>query len=312
MRAGAALLTLCALSAGGSMVPSLALPPEGGGVYAEYRRGYDLILQEEWNGARRILDAMAARHPESPYAAEASYWSAFALAQSDRARAREAYRKFIRTHPHSRYFDDAVADYAALSRTMPRPGTGEASLDRTPDPSTRRRLETLSGLERSGPRRRVVRILREAATNAQENAQTRVAAMEALKRLEGQKALRVFVDVARGDASDEVRARALRLIVASGRGKGEHAVLAELLHPPAEGGERTRDHLFFSIADLGSDEAVELLEQAALHPVDAGDRLRAVSCLGSIGGERARSALLQILRGGVRMPDTTTHTRRIR
>lgn len=79
-----------------------------------YREGYALVLEEKWDAAIARFRELLAKHPASAYADDARYWSAYALKNTDRTKALEAYETFLRTHRQSRYYPDAMADLAQL------------------------------------------------------------------------------------------------------------------------------------------------------------------------------------------------------
>ncbi|MBI4547285.1 MAG: outer membrane protein assembly factor BamD [Ignavibacteriae bacterium] len=85
-------------------------------AYAVYKKGYNLILGEQWEDARKKLAMVVKMYPKSEYVDDAEYWSAYALKHIDRKRAGEAYKKFILRYPNSKYYDDAVADLLSLNR----------------------------------------------------------------------------------------------------------------------------------------------------------------------------------------------------
>jgi tetratricopeptide (TPR) repeat protein len=82
--------------------------------YGLYRQGYNCILEEQWEQARKIFAEVIAKHPKSEYVDDAQYWSAYALMHTDRAKALEAYRAFLREHRSSSYYTDALADINQL------------------------------------------------------------------------------------------------------------------------------------------------------------------------------------------------------
>ncbi len=94
--------------------PAIAPGDSNDPAYLQYRKGYNLILDEHWREARKIFSELIARYPKSTYADDATYWSDFALKHLDQKKAVEAYERFIRERPSSRYLDDAVADLASL------------------------------------------------------------------------------------------------------------------------------------------------------------------------------------------------------
>jgi HEAT repeat protein len=94
-----------------------AADPADDRAYAAYRRGYGYIMEERWVEARKTLDELQKLFPQSPYAEDAAYWSAYALAQTDRRKAMTAYALFLERFPRSRYAEDATADFAVLRAT---------------------------------------------------------------------------------------------------------------------------------------------------------------------------------------------------
>ena len=82
--------------------------------YQAYREGYQLILEERWLEARKKLSEVLERSPQSTYADDASFWTAYSWKYSNHARAVAAYKKFMKRYPESNYFDDAVAELERL------------------------------------------------------------------------------------------------------------------------------------------------------------------------------------------------------
>jgi hypothetical protein len=87
--------------------------------YTAYKEGYRLILDEQWEAARKKLTEVLSRFKQSRYRDDAEYWSAYALKHLDRKKAIKAYEDFLRQHPRSRYLDDVVADLAELQARAP-------------------------------------------------------------------------------------------------------------------------------------------------------------------------------------------------
>jgi hypothetical protein len=82
--------------------------------FSVYREGYNLILEERWEDARKKFAELVRRHPRSTYLDDALYWTAFSWKETDHRKAMEAYQRFVRNHPRSTYLDDAVADLQLL------------------------------------------------------------------------------------------------------------------------------------------------------------------------------------------------------
>jgi tetratricopeptide (TPR) repeat protein len=103
--------------------------------YALYKKGYALVLEEQYEAARKKFEELLAKFPSSSYADDARYWTAYSLRNSDREKAIEDYKRFIREHPKSSYYDDAVADLNALQMDMPAPVHGALSYAPAPRPA---------------------------------------------------------------------------------------------------------------------------------------------------------------------------------
>ena len=82
--------------------------------YKKYKEGYNLILDEKWEEARKQFGEMVKQFPKSEYVDDAEYWSAYALKHIDKKKAKEAYKQFILNFPKSNFYDDAVADAGDL------------------------------------------------------------------------------------------------------------------------------------------------------------------------------------------------------
>ncbi len=109
--------------------PAMSAPGQGEADdpgYALYRDGYHSILEEQWGEARKLFAELRQQFPGSRYRDDAEYWTAFSWKQEDPAKARDAYEKFIREHPGSTYFGDAIADLRMLEI--------EAALANAPQP----------------------------------------------------------------------------------------------------------------------------------------------------------------------------------
>lgn len=85
-------------------------------AYNTYKEGYNLILDERWEEARKRFAQIISRYPKSSYLDDAYYWSAYGLKQTNRKKAIEAYNEFISNYSSSSYYDDALADLAELKK----------------------------------------------------------------------------------------------------------------------------------------------------------------------------------------------------
>ncbi len=103
--------------------------------------------------------------------------------------------------------------------------------------------------------------------------------------------------LASGEPDEDIQQMAIHVLgkVAQGRAKS-FAVLTSLFRSIPDDRLGSKDVLLFSVASIGNDEAVDFLASVARSNASDSLRERAVYYLGNIGTEKARNALLEILR----------------
>ncbi len=319
--------------------------------YSAYKAGYNLILDEAWKDARKKLAEVISKYAKSEYVDDAQYWSAYALMHLDTKKAIEAYNKFIKDYPRSRYCDDAIADLGQLNAPFvvtttsgpdgarvhvapigaiavgktPRPGysyrlsSGMRRMSRdlsrelqwlgngTPrpphepgklDPETQLKMEALYAIGNTKEDEKSFQTLKDVATDLKQPRPLREAAIDALSDFKKFDVLPVYIEIARKDTNSEMQMCAIEYIAEHGKDKNKTVdVLVDLFNSlPNRRGEQS-EMIFYSIAEVGSDKAVDFLAKVALTHDDYNLRTNAVYYLGSIGGDKARSALYEILKG---------------
>jgi hypothetical protein len=166
------------------------------------------------------------------------------------------------------------------------------------DEDTRLRFEAISAVSMTGEDAKGFAALRTIAISPAEKTVIRVAAMEALSGYRRHDALPVFIEIARNDSSEEMQLYAIESIgsAAHDRGKAFDALkkLYDSVHASNVG---KRKIVFYSIAELGTDKAVDFLADVAKNGTDPDLRREAVYYLGTIGGEKPRAVLIDILGG---------------
>ena len=326
-------------------MPALREDDRSDAGYALYKEGYALILEEKYSAARKKFEELLAKYPGSSYADDARYWTAYSLRNSDREKAIEDYRKFIKEHPKSSYYDDAVADLNALQIEMPEvapvPAVG-AGLPRRPvpvavgpnmelmfrqmkrnmqhlsrlggvraagpfagwhkeetlDDATRLKMDALYALGETKEDDRSFSTLRDVALDTRQVHPLREAAMDALSGYTKHDVLSVFMEIAQKDTSTDIQGFAIDYIGEHGSDKNQRVTVLEGLFrtlPKSRADQRRT--IVYTIADVGNERAVDFLKKVALADEDYNLRRDAVYYLGSIGGENARSALFEILKG---------------
>ena len=164
------------------------------------------------------------------------------------------------------------------------------------DPETRLKMEALYALGDADEDEHSFTMLKGVALDMEQPEPLREAAMESLAGFEQFDVVTVFVDIAKNDTSPSVQSYAIDYIGKVGKDDDRKVtILVHLFDTLPDGRTDQRETVFYTIADIGNDRAVDFLTTVAMSHGEFEFRRDAVYYLGSIGGTRARNALLQIL-----------------
>ncbi len=362
-------------------------------AYILYKKGYDLILNEQWNEAREKFGVLLTKFSKSNYVDDAEYWTAYALKHTDRKKAIDAYNRFLKEYSGSAYYDDAIADLSELkkdrskivdkltvkgdarvyvtedgmfmsagtqrmnigedgviigegpeslvvdkhgitisgdgksfrysygiapqARTLGRAIrlqsirmnrmrlrtvgahvtniriTGEDDLD----PEIRLKMEALYSLSESKEDEKSFQALKDVALNYRQPRPLREAALEALSDFKKYDVLPVYIEVVKSDTSEDMQTYAIDYISQNAKDKNKTTrILINLFNSLPKTRVEQRQMLFYSVADIGNDHAIDFLSDVARSSDDYELRREAIYYLGNIGGEKAREALFEILK----------------
>ena len=106
----------------------------------------------------------------------------------------------------------------------------------------------------------------------------------------------VFVDLAKSDSSEVIRFISLDYLAQAPGDKSVNALIEVFQAIPPQQAEASA-RVFYTIAEVGNDDAVDFLSSVARTHSDMTLRREAVFYLGAIGSERSRAALQTILKG---------------
>jgi tetratricopeptide (TPR) repeat protein len=169
-------------------------------------------------------------------------------------------------------------------------------IDEDLDQDTRLKMEALYALGDAQEDEESFTTLRGVALDLKQPQPLREAAMESLSGFERFDVATVFVEIAKNDTSPAVQSYAIDYIGELGEdGNEKVSILIDLFGSVPKERTDQRQTIFFTIADVGNDKAIDFLSSVATSKEDYDLRREAVYYLGSIGGVRARKALLQIL-----------------
>jgi HEAT repeat protein len=189
--------------------------------------------------------------------------------------------------------------------TVPRPlrgwttmsGFGLSASEDSLDPSTQVKLDAIYAIGSEGEDEQSFQTLKEIATDRSQHSRLRQAAILVLADFKKFDAVPLFVDLAKTDTSEMIQTLAIQGIGSASKDKNKSvdALIALFNGIPPRRSEN-RNIVLISIADIGNDRAVDFLTGVAKSNSDYDLRRNAVYYLGSIGGEKARTALYQILK----------------
>jgi HEAT repeat protein len=291
-----------------------------------------MVLNEQWTKAREFFSELTMTYPESEFCDDALYWTGYSRSQNDElTEAIEAYNQLIDDFPSSQYYDDAIADmteaqtrlqieqlsheleqHGALleedrvrmerdvERQLQRltwsrnmfPGMGHAEAD----PETQLRVDALTALNPDANDMASFGTLKEIALDQGNPLVLREHAVHIISGADNELALPVFIALAKSDTNKSLCMLSLDYLAQT---PGETSVdaLIEVFQQVSPNNEELKAHVFYSIAAVGNDQAVDFLSSVAMGNTDMNLRREAVFYLGSIGSEKSRTALQTILRG---------------
>jgi len=166
------------------------------------------------------------------------------------------------------------------------------------DPETQLKMEALNAIGNMKEDEKSFQTLKDVATDMKQPQPLREAAIDALDDFRKFDVLPVYIEIARKDTTSDMQMYAIEYIAEHGKDKNKTVdVLVDLFNSlPNHRGEQS-EMIFYSIAEVGNDKAVDFLTKVALTHDDYNLRTNAVYYLGSIGGDKARGALYKILKG---------------
>jgi hypothetical protein len=164
-------------------------------------------------------------------------------------------------------------------------------------PAVQLKIEALRGLAQSPHDPAAFERLRVIAIDGHQPEPVREVAIASAARFTDPQVLPFLVNIVRTDTNQDLQVLAIDLIGEHRAGKDTRIEsLIDLYHDIPRDRTAQRRAIFYSIAAIGSDRAVDFLKTVAASDEQYDLRREAVFYLGGIGTERARSALFDILK----------------
>jgi HEAT repeat protein len=165
------------------------------------------------------------------------------------------------------------------------------------EPGTRLKMEALYALGEKEDEK-AYQTLKEVALDQKQPRPLREAAIHSLSDFKKFDVLPVYMEIVRKDTNEEVQNSAIQYISQLGKDKNKSVeTLAELFSTVPKRRTGQLETILFAVADIGNDKAVDFLTMVARTHESYDLRSDAVYYLGNIGGDKARAALYDILKG---------------
>jgi len=165
------------------------------------------------------------------------------------------------------------------------------------DKETRLKMDALYAIGDTKEDSTSFKTLRDVALDRTQPSEVRSAAMDALSEFKKFDVLPVFIEIAKTDTSEESQSAAIDYIGQLNKNKNRAVEsLVELFNSIPKHRTEQLQTVLNSIAEIGNDNAVSFLAAVAKTNENYDLRSDAVYYLGSIGGDKARAALYEILK----------------
>lgn len=272
--------------------PAVAAADDGDSAQA-YRRGYDLVLDEDWAGAVAAFDDLVAKYPESDWVDDATFWSCYARQQTGEAPAEVfgCYEKLLARYPKSEWSDDARRAMVRLAKQIDRPEYREKVRDFGQDEDADRLLAVLVALGEIGDERSVDVILKRLDTVDDEHLRVRI--LDVLEDVDSPRVIQKLEETIRTDPSSRVRIAALEAL--SDRESVDAVAILQTVVKDSSQPPQVRREALDELTDHDPPGLEQFLKEVALGADDALAR-EAIDELGDVENEQAVRVLAEILK----------------
>ena len=197
----------------------------------------------------------------------------------------------------SRSFTPRPIHMPPMSVRVPSLSTWYVDNDEKLDPETRVRLEALYAIGDTKEDETSFQTLKDVALDRSQHIRLREAAIEVLSDFKKFDVMPVFLELAKKDTNEHIQDVAIEFIGRTNKDKNKSVdALISLFNAIPSSQKERLENILYAVADVGNDKAVDFLTKVARSHDNYELRSDAVYYLGTIGGERARTALYQILR----------------
>ncbi len=181
---------------------------------------------------------------------------------------------------------------------MPSAVAGSLLFDEEVDPETRLKLDALYAIGDAKQDEKSFLALKEVALDTRQKERLRYAALDIVSGYKKYDVMSIYTEIAKKDTSQNMQSYAIDYISYNSKDKNKSvAVLIDLFNATPKSRPEQKRRIFYAIAEVGNDNAVDFLSTVARNNDDYELRREAIFYLGTIGGEKSRTALYEILMG---------------
>jgi HEAT repeat protein len=278
-----------------AMIKEIALDPK---QERETREAAMHSLREMRKG--EVIDVfvqMARSDPDNRIRQTALYY----IGQSARADEGRAYQ-ILRGYALDQNQDRSLRESAFHAlQELKRSGAFELFVDiAKKDPDERIRGTALYYIGEAGKNdpEKVLNIYKEFLMDQTQPRKVRESVIYSLSNLRHDSVLDLLIQTAKSDPDERIQENAIYYIGQLGKKKAKSIeVLTKLFDEIPKDRTKSLENVLYAVASIGTDQSVEFLGKVAKTHEDMKLRRTAVYYLGSIGGERARAVLYDILKG---------------
>jgi hypothetical protein len=175
---------------------------------------------------------------------------------------------------------------------------GWSSTDDKVDPETQLKLDALYALGDGKEDEKSFATLKGVALDTRQSLKLRSAALDMVSSYKKFDVLSIYTEIAKRDTSEAMQSYAVDYISNSTTDKNKSVqTLIDLFNGAPKSRAEQKRRIFFAIAEVGNDRAVDFLSNVARTSDNYDLRREAVFYLGTMGSDKARSALYDILGG---------------
>ena len=175
---------------------------------------------------------------------------------------------------------------------------GNLLSDEKLDPETQLKMDALYAIGDTKEDEKSFQALKDVALDFKQPERLRYAALDIVSNFKKFDVQSIYTEIARRDTNEHMQSYAIDYISNNTKDKNKSVLtLIDLFNATPKSRNEQKRRIFYAIAEVGNDRAIDFLSTVARTNDNYDLRREAVFYLGTIGGDKARTALYDILQG---------------